>query len=89
MEARPREMEVAVSDLPGAVMWTEGGSRETAGTMFRTSVPADALAKLPIFVAAPGGGEERQEFAFSVRSLDGRESDSTEAVFERPDEDND
>jgi cytochrome c oxidase accessory protein FixG len=84
MEARPREMELSISELPGAVMWTDGGSRETARTKVRTTVPADALAKLPIFVAAPGEGEERQDFAFSVRSLDGRESDSTEAKFERP-----
>jgi cytochrome c oxidase accessory protein FixG len=84
MEARPREMEVSISDLPGAVMWTDGGSREMAGTRVRTSVPADALAKLPIFVAAPGAGEEHQDFAFTVRSLDGRESDSTKAKFERP-----
>jgi hypothetical protein len=84
MEARPRQMELSLSGLRGAVMWTDGGSRETAGGAVRTIVPADALAKLPIFVAAPGRGEERQEFSFSVRSLDGRESDSTEAVFERP-----
>ena len=89
MEARPREMEIALVGLPGALMWTEGGSRENAGTRFRTTVPADALAKLPIFVAAPGEGKERQEFAFSVRSVDGRESDSAEAMFDRPDEDND
>jgi len=84
MEARPREMELIISGLQGAVIWTDSGSRETAGTVVRTTVPSDALAKLPIFVAAPGGGEERQDFTFSVRSSDGRESDTTEAVFERP-----
>ncbi len=85
MEARPREMEVSLSSLPGAVMWTQGGARETAGTSVRATVPADALAKLPIFVAAPGGGEERQDFTFTVRSAgDEGEADSTEAVFERP-----
>ena len=84
METRPREMEVSISGLPGAVIWSDGGSRDAAGRNVRTMVPADALAKLPIFVAAPGGGEAQQEFAFSVRSVDGRESDSTEAVFERP-----
>jgi cytochrome c oxidase accessory protein FixG len=84
MEARPRDMEVSIAGLPGAIMWTEGGRRETAGTRIRTSVPADALAKLPIFVAAPGGGEERQDFVISVRSVDGRESDSIQAKFERP-----
>lgn len=84
MEARPREMTVSFSGLPDAVMWSEGGIRETAGQSIRTMVPADALAKLPIFVAAPGEGERRQHFTFSVRSVDGQESDSIEAVFERP-----
>ncbi|HXG82225.1 MAG TPA: cytochrome c oxidase accessory protein CcoG [Sphingomicrobium sp.] len=84
MEAQPREMDLSVAGLPGAVIWTTSGSREAAEKSIRTTVPADALAKLPIFVATPGGGEERQEFAFTVRSVDGRESDSTEAVFERP-----
>jgi hypothetical protein len=30
-----------------------------------------------------------QEFTFSVRSADGRENASTQAVFERPEEDHD
>jgi len=86
MEARPREMVVSLTGLPGAVIWTEGGSRESASAAVRTTVPPDALAKLPIFVAAPGGGEEHQEFAFTVRAA-GDESDATEAVFERPEAD--
>ena len=77
-------MEVSLAGLDGAVMWREAASIDHARRRVSIIVPADALAKLPIFVAAPGGGEERQEFAFSVRSVDGRESDSTEAVFERP-----
>ena len=89
MEARPRDMEVSLSGLSGAVMWTQGGARETAGTSVRATVPADALAKLPIFVAAPARGEERQDISFTVRSVDGEESDTTEAVFERPEEDHD
>ena len=84
MQARPRAMEVSLQGLPGGVIWTQGGSRETAGQLVRTSVPADALAKLPIFVAAPGGGQARQQFSFTVRAADGGESDNVEAVFERP-----
>jgi cytochrome c oxidase accessory protein FixG len=84
MEARPRQLQVAIAGLPGAVMWTEGGTRESAGTSVRVSVPADTLAKLPIFVAAPSGGIGRQEFVFSVRSLDGGEVDVTRSKFERP-----
>ena len=89
METRPRDMVVTIAGLNGAVMWTEGGSRDSGSTSLRTRVSPDALAKLPIFVAAPGGGKALQEFAFSVRSADGRESASTEAVFERPEEDHD
>jgi polyferredoxin len=85
MEARPRAMEVAVEGLPGAVMWTDGGSRETAGRAVRATVPADRLAKLRVFLAAPAGGRSGEDFAFAVRALD-REggSDSVEARFERP-----
>lgn len=84
METRPRAMEVRLQGLPGGVMWTDGGSRELARTSLRTTVPADALAKLPIFVAAPGSGEGRQDFAFWVGAVDGGETDDVKAVFERP-----
>jgi len=82
MQARPREMQVSLTGLQGAVMWTEDGSRETAQTTLRTTVPADSLKKIPVFVAAPGTGPEQQDFTFAVRSAD-RETDSTAAVFER------
>jgi len=82
MQARPREMQVSLTGLQGAVMWTEDGSRETAQTTLRTTVPADSLKKIPVFVAAPGTGPEQQDFTFAVRSID-RETDSTAAVFER------
>ena len=84
MQARPRDMEVSIEGLRGAVMWTDSGNRETASTKVRTTVAPDALAKLPIFVAAPGGGQASQDFAFTVRSADGGESQTTQAVFERP-----
>ena len=83
MQARPRNMEVSMSDLPGAVIWTPNGSRETAGQSIRATVPADEVAKLSVLVAAPGSGPEQQDFTFSVRSADG-EADRTDAVFERP-----
>jgi cytochrome c oxidase accessory protein FixG len=85
MEGRPRSMEVFVEGLPGAVMWTDEGSRETATRAVRTIVPADRLAKLRIFLAAPVGGEGREDFVFGVRALD-REGgrDTATARFERP-----
>ena len=85
MEDRPREMELSIDGLPGAVMWTETGSREGAGRNVRRLVEADRVGKLRIFVMAPAEGEARDEFAFTVRALD-RDggSDSTQARFERP-----
>ena len=85
MEDRPREMELSIDGLPGAVMWTETGSRESAGRSVRRLVDADRVGKLRIFVIAPAEGEARDEFAFTVRALD-RDggSDSTQARFERP-----
>ena len=85
MQARPREFVVALTGLPGAAMWQEGGSRESAAGVVRATVPADALGKLRIFVVAPAGAEKRDEFAFTVRATDAEGGgDSTEAVFERP-----
>ena len=85
MQARPRPVEVSVSGLPGAVLWTADGVREGATTRVTATVEPDALAKLRIFVAAPGGGEERQDIAFSVRALDAEGGeDTTAAIFERP-----
>jgi hypothetical protein len=74
-----------MAGLPGAAMWLESHDREQAARTLRVTVPADALAKLPIFVVAPCEGEERETFAFELRSADGEgESDRTEAIFERP-----
>jgi cytochrome c oxidase accessory protein FixG len=85
MEARPREMEVSLDGLAGAAMWLETGSRDGAARTIRTTVPADSLAKLRIFVVAPPGAEERSAFSFAVRSADAAgETDAAEAAFERP-----
>jgi hypothetical protein len=66
-------------------MWRDTGSREQASRSARVVVPPDALAKLPIFVAAPGGGKATEKFNFTVRSTDGEgETDTTGANFERP-----
>ncbi|WP_205481735.1 cytochrome c oxidase accessory protein CcoG [Sphingomonas arenae] len=86
MELRPRTFEVRLEGLPGGTMWTSGQERSAAGTTVRTVVPADTLAKLPIFVAAPGEGEENDTFLFTAVALSGdtREVDQAEASFERP-----
>ena len=86
MEGRPRILEVRLSGLPGATLWVQGGSRAAATGSVRSLVPADSLAKLPISVAAPPGGQASQPFAFTVRSGTGEEAETagTKAVFERP-----
>lgn len=69
METRPRAVAVTLEGLPGALIWSETGSRERAGRELRAIVPPDALQKLRIFVAAPAGDAGR-EAAFVVRALD-------------------
>ena len=86
MELQPRVFEIRLDGLEEGVIWTEGGSRDTAATTIRTIVPANSLAKLPIFVMAPGKGEASEPFTFAARTRSGStlEVDVTEAKFERP-----
>ncbi|KKW91500.1 MULTISPECIES: cytochrome c oxidase accessory protein CcoG [Sphingobium] len=85
MEARPRAMEVGLIDLPGGRMWTDTGSRETATTTVRTTVPADSVAKLRVFLMLPPGGPARTDFHFTLRALDREGGHVSEpARFERP-----
>ncbi|QGP79190.1 cytochrome c oxidase accessory protein CcoG [Sphingobium sp. CAP-1] len=85
MEARPRPVTVGVEGLPGAMLWTDAGTREQAAPTVTATVPADSVAKLRLFIAAPAQGSARQDFAFTVRATD-REGggDHEPARFERP-----
>jgi cytochrome c oxidase accessory protein FixG len=90
MQTRPRQMEVSLAGLQGAAMWREGASREDAARSLSVTVPADALQKLAIFIVAPGADEDHEKFAFMVRSADGEaETDSIQAIFERPEDEDD
>jgi cytochrome c oxidase accessory protein FixG len=84
MELRPRHVRITLEGLPGAVMWTETGQRETGTRSLDATVPADTLQKLRIFVAAPSG-EERRQAAFAIRALDAEGGgDRVEVTFEGP-----
>ncbi|MDO7834365.1 cytochrome c oxidase accessory protein CcoG [Sphingobium sp. HBC34] len=85
MEARPRPVTVAVDGLAGASLWTDAMAREQAGPSVTATVPADSVAKLRIFIAAPAAGPSRQDFAFTLTAND-REGggDHEPARFERP-----
>ncbi|EQB08880.1 nitrogen fixation protein fixG [Sphingobium sp. HDIP04] len=85
MQARPRPMEVGLDGLSGGRIWTDAGSRESAAATVRTTVPADSVAKLRIFLTLPSGGPARQDFRFTLRALDREGGSASEpARFERP-----
>ncbi|SNT00750.1 cytochrome c oxidase accessory protein FixG [Sphingomonas laterariae] len=85
MEARPRTVEIGLAGLPGAVLWSEGGTRETARQTVRVAADADSVAKVRIFVAAGTEGEQRTPIHFTVRALDADGGTSSDdAQFERP-----
>ncbi len=85
MENRPRTMEISMSGLAQAVLWSNQGSRETAGQTIMVEVPADSVGRVRLFVAAPGEGPAREEFTLTVRAKDDRTAQDTHDVFfERP-----
>jgi cytochrome c oxidase accessory protein FixG len=87
MQTRPRRFAIELDGLDNAVMWTADGSREDARRLITIEAAPDAVAKARVFIAAPGAGEQREEFRFTARALDAEGgSDSEEASFERPEE---
>jgi cytochrome c oxidase accessory protein FixG len=85
METRPRVLRVSIDGLPGAMLWTQDGSRETSGRQVDVPVDADRVAKTRIFVVAPRAGEQRDPFDFRATALDAEGgSVTTQAAFERP-----
>ncbi|TAD78387.1 MAG: cytochrome c oxidase accessory protein CcoG, partial [Sphingomonadales bacterium] len=85
MEARPREMEVAMLGMPkGAVMWTDAVSIANAAPVQVIAVPANATKVLRTYVMLPPG-ETADSFTFRLTSLDEqREADETETTFAMP-----
>lgn len=88
MEARPREMEVAMVGLPrGAVMWTDAVSVENAAPVQVITVPANETKIVRAYVMLPPGTDEDDslEFAFRLTSLDEQgEQDIAETTFAQP-----
>ncbi|MBO9575366.1 MAG: cytochrome c oxidase accessory protein CcoG [Sphingobium sp.] len=87
MESRPRVMEYGLKGLPGGKMWAEGTQREQAARTIRVTVPADQVLRTRIYVVAAGRGEEREDFRFTLRAVDGRDKQvSDEESFVRPED---
>ncbi|MEH6724145.1 MAG: FixG Ig-like domain-containing protein, partial [Qipengyuania sp.] len=86
MESRPREMEIAVEGLPGAVMWTDTINRGEAGATQRVTVPADLVRQVRAYLVVPAGTAS-QQFEFRITSLDKqRETDVVETRFDAPED---
>ncbi len=84
MESRPRPMEVSISGLPGAAMWTDDMGRESASRTLKRTVPADQADPVRVYVVAPSGTDGR-EFTLTVRALDDEGGSDTHAVrFDAP-----
>lgn len=85
MEARPREMEVALERLPaGSVMWTDAINREQAAAAQVIEVPANETRVVRAYVTVPSG-EVASEFDFRLTSLDEqREQDIATTTFSGP-----
>ena len=85
MQSRPRAMTIGIEGLEGAVMWHEGQTRDQASRTLRIDVPADQVLKERVHVVAPAQGEARQDFAFTLRTLDeGAETAQDDETFVRP-----
>ncbi len=85
MEARPRDMEIALVGMPeSAVMWTDRMAREDAAQSLTVTVPADETRVVRAYVVVPAGTDV-DGFTFQVTSLDEQgEQDSEETTFTGP-----
>ncbi len=85
MEARPREMEVALIGLPaGSVMWTDAINADDAAASQVIEVPANETRVVRAYVMVPTG-ETASEFALRLTSLDEqREQDIAPTNFTNP-----
>lgn len=84
MVGRPRDMEVSLEGLPGAVFWTDTISSDKAARTQTFTVKADETQVIRAYVMAPDGTTQ-QEFSFKVATLDDPpESDDNETRFTSP-----
>jgi cytochrome c oxidase accessory protein FixG len=95
METQPRTVDLSLTGLPGAVMWSEVGSADSATRSISVNLDANATTKLRLFVAAPALGDEHAKFTLVAQPTDGAPG-SREArpakddlTFERPEQEED
>ena len=84
MESRPRDMEISIEGLPGAVMWSDTINRRDAAATQVVTVPADQTRAVRAYVMVPEGTETR-DFTFRITSQDEQgETDAVETRFSAP-----
>ncbi|WP_200844723.1 MULTISPECIES: cytochrome c oxidase accessory protein CcoG [unclassified Novosphingobium] len=84
MQGRPRDMEIALQGLPGAVMWTEDTARDSAARRIVRTVAPDATQGLRVYVTAPAGSAAH-DFAFHLQAIgEAGEADTANTTFDTP-----
>jgi cytochrome c oxidase accessory protein FixG len=84
MESRPRQMEIALQGLPGALLWTDTIAQTAAARSQVFEVPADETRTVRAYVAAPPRTAQ-QTFAIVLISRDEQaERDVSETLFNAP-----
>lgn len=85
MESRPRAVTLALSELPGGMMWDSLRDNGDAAATLPLTVAADQVAVHRIYVRAPAAGGPEAAFAFILTARDGQRVDVREgARFDRP-----
>jgi len=84
MQGRPRDMEIALRGLPGAVMWTEDTARDEAARRIVRTVAPDATQTLRVYVTAPAENAVH-DFAFHLQAVgEAGEADTANTAFDTP-----
>ncbi|WP_265569444.1 cytochrome c oxidase accessory protein CcoG [Sphingomicrobium nitratireducens] len=85
MQARPRRFTVALQGLEDYEMWDDRMPREDAGATLTLDVPADAVLRRTVYVAAPATGEDKERILFTTRAADDEGGEAiAETFFNRP-----
>jgi cytochrome c oxidase accessory protein FixG len=84
MENRPRAVEIALNGVPGATMWSDEESRNSAAPTMRLELQPDATDTVRVYVIAPPD-TVAQPLSFRLRSLDKEgASDESQVQFAAP-----
>jgi len=85
MEARPRQFEISVAGLDDPQIWDDRTAREQGADSLTVDVAPDSVARITLYVAAPGDGDGREAILFTARAQDDEGGEAiAETFFNRP-----